>query len=136
VFFSRDGVTAAVSCGGRHGRRGHLGRGRTGCGGRAVDAEFAAKDARCGRVDREPGADHGAGGVVDLVDQPRCQFHELPFFVAAVRCVLHIQVGEHAQQGRPNVHAVAARQRQQAVEARENGRGAHALTRHRGLKFP
>jgi hypothetical protein len=38
---------------------------------------------------------------------------------------LNIEVGEHAQQGRPDVDALAARKRKQPVEAREKRRSGH-----------
>ena len=37
------------------------------------------------RIDRKPGPHRRAGGVVDLVDQARSQFDELPFLVGGMR---------------------------------------------------
>ena len=37
------------------------------------------------RIDRQPRANHRAGGVIDLIDQPRGQLDELPHFVVGVR---------------------------------------------------
>ena len=69
------------------------------------------------RIDRQPRPHRGAGGVVDLVDQARRQFDELPFLVGGMGAGLDIEVGQHAQQGRPDIDALAARERHQPVES-------------------
>ena len=69
------------------------------------------------RIDREPRPHRGAGGVVDLVDQAGRQFDELPFLVGGMGVGLDIEVGQHAQQGRPDIDALAARERHQPVES-------------------
>src|SRR6185312_5394751 len=72
---------------------------------------------RSSRIDRKPRPHRGAGGVVDLVDQAGRQFDEMPFLVGGMRAGLHIKVGQHAQQGRPDIDALAARERHPAVES-------------------
>ena len=72
-------------------------------------------------IDRKPGANRGAGCVIDLVDQARCQLDELALFVRRMSGGLHIEIGQHAQQGRPDVDALAARERHQPVEPGNSG---------------
>ncbi|MEY9456453.1 hypothetical protein ABIG07_005401 [Bradyrhizobium ottawaense] len=69
------------------------------------------------RIDRELGLDGRAGRIVDLVDQPRCKLGELALLVVAVDAGLHIEVGQHAQQRRPNIDAFATGERHQPVES-------------------
>ena len=71
------------------------------------------------RIDRKPRPHRRAGGVVDLVDQARGQFDELPFLVGGMRAGLDIKVGQHAQQSGADIDALAARERHQPVEARK-----------------
>ncbi|TDM67710.1 hypothetical protein CEF01_13330, partial [Lactobacillus crispatus] len=53
---------------------------------------------RSRRINRQPGADGGAGRVVDFVDQAGRQRHELTLFIDGVRRRLDIEVGENPQQ--------------------------------------
>ena len=71
---------------------------------------------RRGRVGRQAGRHRGAGRRIDGVDQPQRELDILGFFVGAVRRLLHIKVGEDAQQRRADIDAVPACQIDQTVE--------------------
>ena len=68
-------------------------------------------------VVRKPRANRGAGGVVDLIDQARRQLDELALLVERMPRRLHIEIGQHAQERRPDVDPLAAGERHQPVEA-------------------
>ena len=70
-------------------------------------------------IDRKPGAYRGARRIVDFVDQPGGQFDELALFVGRMFAGLHVKVGQHAQQSRPDIDALAAGERHQAIETRK-----------------
>ena len=82
---------------------------------RGPEVELDHRLQRRAGIDRQPRPHGGAGGIIDLFDQARGQFDELPLFVRAVRG-LDIEVGQHAQQGRADVDALAARD----ISARRN----------------
>ncbi len=69
------------------------------------------------RIDRKPRPHRCARGVVNLVDQPGSQLDKLPFFVAAMRTGLNVEIGQNAQQRRADIDALAPGQRHQPVEA-------------------
>ena len=97
--------------------------------GRRPDAELAKYFGRRARIDRKPGADGGARGVVDLVDQAGCELDELSLFVGAVRAGLNIEIGEHAEQSGSDIDALAAGERHQPVEARKKWWCGHVRVR-------
>ena len=70
-------------------------------------------------IDRKARANDGAGRVVDLVDQAGGELDELPCFLDGMRVCLHVKIGEHAQQGRSDIDALAAGERHQSIEARK-----------------
>ena len=86
---------------------------------RGPQAELGQDLERRAGIDRKPRAHGGAGRVVDLVDQARRQLDELALLVGGMRARLHIEIGQHAQQRRPDVDALAAGERHQPVEARK-----------------
>ena len=94
-----------------------------------VDAELRRDDRRRARIDREPRPHRGAGRIVDFVDQAGGEFDELPRLFRAVRVGLHIEVGQHAQQGRANIDAFPAGQNHQPVKAGEHRRSCHVCVR-------
>ncbi|UCF50911.1 MAG: hypothetical protein JSV48_15115 [Bradyrhizobium sp.] len=69
------------------------------------------------RIDREPRLDRRARRIVDLVDQSRGEFDELPLFVLAVDAGLDIEIGQHTQQRRANIDAFATGEAHQPVES-------------------
>ena len=69
------------------------------------------------RIDRKLRLDGSARRVVDLVDQPRGKLDELPLLVLAVGGRLDIQVGQHPQQRRTNIDALATGECHQPVES-------------------
>ena len=81
------------------------------------------------RIDRKPRAHRCAGGVVDLIDQARGQFDELPLFVGRMRAGLDIEVGQHAQQRGADIDALATGERHQPVKARKQWSCGHVSVR-------
>ena len=69
------------------------------------------------RIDRKLRLDGRARRIVDLVDQPRRERDELALLVVAVGGRLDIEVGQHAQQRRPNIDAFATGEGHQPVES-------------------
>ena len=61
-------------------------------------------------------------GLVDLVDQAGGQLHVVLLFFCRVPRSLHVEVGQHTQQGRPHVDALAFCEMHQPVETREQRR--------------
>ena len=98
------------------------GAGVAGCAARR--AKLAEDRAPARPVGRQSCRDRGAGRRVDGVDQPQCQLDILGFFLGAVGRLLHIEVGEDAQQRRADVDAVPACQIDQTVERGVRG-GLH-----------
>ena len=79
---------------------------------------LANLDRRFG-IDREAGADHVARGLIDLVDQSRRQFHVVLLFFRRMARRLDVEVRQHAQQRRSDVHALPLCEIHQPVETRE-----------------
>ena len=84
---------------------------------------------RRARIDRKPRPNGRARRVVDLIDQAGGQLDKLPLFVGAMGVGLNVEVGQHAQQGGSDIDALAAGERHQPVEAREEWRCGHVRVR-------
>src|SRR5579862_4376616 len=85
---------------------------------------FQDRRRRC-RIKREPGPHGRARGIVNLVDQARCEFDELPGFLLAMGVGLNIEVGEHAEQRRTDIDALSTREVNQAVKTGEQRSFGH-----------
>ena len=91
----------------------------------APQAELVHDLGRRRRIDREPRPHRGARGVVDLIDQAGGQLDELPLFVGGMGAGLYIEVGQHAQQCRADIDALATGERHQPVETRKQWSCSH-----------
>ena len=98
-------------------------------GARTPQLELVHDLGRGRRIDREPRPHRSAGGVVDLVDQAGRQFDEMAFLVGGMGAGLDVKVGQHAQQGRPDIDALAARERHQPVESWKHWSCGHVRLR-------
>ena len=74
---------------------------------------------RRARIDRQPRPHRCARGVVDLLDQARGQLDELPLFIGGVFVGLDIKVGQHAQQSRADIDALATGEGHKPIETRK-----------------
>ncbi len=81
---------------------------------------------RRARIDRKPGPHGGARRIIDLIDEAGGEFDKLPRFVLGVDAGLDIEVGQHAQQGWPDIDTLSAGERHQSVKARKQRRSGHA----------
>ena len=91
----------------------------------APQPELAHDRDRRRRIDRKPRPHRGARGVVDLVDQAGGQLDELPLLVGRMGAGLDIEVGQHAQQRRADIDALATGERHQPVETRKQWSCGH-----------
>ena len=69
-----------------------------------------------GRIGRQAGCHGRARLRVDSVNEPQRQLDELGFLFGAMDGLLDVEVGDHAEQGRADIHAIPARQIDQTVQ--------------------